>query len=117
MNLLQLFASPQQCEVVLLSRFPEIADPALFSRVTWPNYEPIRVTVEMDFVPNQGGLIFMNVPFTVTRGTYSVVAYAIVKDGICLFVGQLDPTVKTEITAGVNVLQARTIIFISRFPT
>jgi len=116
MNLFDLFATPQDCEVVLLSEFPVNADPARFSRVTWPNYQKIITTLVMDMVPGQGGLIFVNVPFEVTQGSYTAVAYAIVKDGICLFVGQLDPSMATEINAGQNVLQARTIVFISRFP-
>jgi hypothetical protein len=116
MNLLDLFTNPQQCEIVLLSDYPSSTDAATFSRVTWPNYQPILTQLVMERVPGQGGLIYINVPFVVTTGFYLTVAYAILQNGICLFVGQLDPAVVNQLRPGLNILQARTILFISRFP-
>lgn len=117
MNLFGLLERPQECEVVLLSKIPTSSNPASFDQVKWPNYRPIMTTLFLEMVNGQGGLIYSNVPFEVSEGSYQIVAYALVKDGICLFVGQLDPSSQNEITAGTNVLQARTILFISRFPS
>ncbi len=117
MNLFDILAEPRQCEVILLDAFPPSANPLSFSQVRWPNYEKIFARIEMNMVDGQGGLIFVNVPFTVRGPQRLIVAYAIMLDGVCLFVGQIDPSGNTIANTGNNLLQCRTILFLSRFPT